>query len=117
MFGISSNMRIFLCREPVDMRKSYDGLANLVEHYFHENVLGGSFFLFMNSQRNRLKILFFDSGGLCLFCKRLERGRFVSYPFCQLPILRTDLMFTKLLYFFTSFAVRTTPFRCTTFTK
>jgi len=76
MFGISSNMRIFLCREPVDMRKSYDGLTNLVEHYFHENVLGGSFFLFMNSQRSRLKILFFDSGGLCLFCKRLERGRF-----------------------------------------
>ena len=60
MFGISSNMRIFLCREPVDMRKSYDGLTNLVEHCFHENVLGGSFFLFMNSQRNRLKILFFD---------------------------------------------------------
>ena len=52
MIGISSNMRIFLCREPVDMRKSYDGLTNLVEHYFHENVLGGSFFLFINSQRN-----------------------------------------------------------------
>jgi len=76
MFGISSGMRIFLCRDPVDMRKSYDGLANLVENHFHENPLSGFFFLFMNGQRNRLKILFWDGGGLCLFCKRLEKGRF-----------------------------------------
>lgn len=76
MFGVPSGVRIFLCREPVDMRKSYDGLSNLVESRFHENILGGAFFLFMNGQRNRLKILFFDSGGLCLFCKRLEKGRF-----------------------------------------
>lgn len=63
MFGVSSGMRIFLCRDPVDMRKSYDGLANLVENHFHEDPLCGFFFLFMNRQRNRLKILFWDSGG------------------------------------------------------
>lgn len=38
--------------------------------------MDGSLFLFVNKHRNRLKVLFWDSGGFCLFCKRLEKGRF-----------------------------------------
>ncbi len=58
------------------MRKSYDGLANLVSSHFGENSLSGDFFVFVNKKRDRLKILFWDNGGFCLFCKRLEKGRF-----------------------------------------
>lgn len=58
------------------MRKSYDGLAGIVESHFGQNPLAGDFFVFLNRSRDRLKILFFDNGGFCLFCKRLEKGRF-----------------------------------------
>lgn len=76
MLAISSTSKIFLCRSPTDMRKSYDGLANLVQSSFGENSLSGDFFVFANKNRDRLKILFWDNGGFCLFCKRLEKGRF-----------------------------------------
>lgn len=76
MLAVSSTSRIFLCREIVDMRKSYDGLAAMVVNYFEENPLAGEFFVFVNRRMDRLKILFWDNGGFCLFCKRLEKGRF-----------------------------------------
>lgn len=76
MIAISSTSKIFLCLAPTDMRKSYDGLANLVSSYFSENSLSGDFFVFVNKKRDRLKVLFWDNGGFCLFCKRLEKGRF-----------------------------------------
>lgn len=76
MLAIACTSRIFLCREPVDMRKSYDGLACIVENHFGENPLNGEFFVFVNKRMDRLKVLFWDTGGFCLFCKRLEKGNF-----------------------------------------
>jgi transposase len=76
MLALSSTSRIFLCRHATDMRKSYDGLSYLVESRFGENPLCGDFFVFLNARRDRMKILFWDNGGYCLFCKRLEKGRF-----------------------------------------
>ena len=76
MLALSSTSRIFLFRQATDMRKSYDGLSNIVENQLGQNPLTGDFFVFVNRPRNSLKVLFWDNGGFCLFCKRLERGRF-----------------------------------------
>lgn len=58
------------------MRKSFDGLACIVEQSLGQNPLAGDYFVFVNAARDRVKVLFWDNGGFCLFCKRLERGRF-----------------------------------------
>ena len=76
MLALTLNTRIFLCKEPTDMRKSYDGLMYLVQNHFNQNPLSGDFFVFVNRNKNRMKILFWETGGFCLFCKRLEKGRF-----------------------------------------
>ncbi len=72
--------RIFLCRHPVDLRKSYDALAAQAEHVLQENPLSGAFFVFLNRSRNRIKILYWDRDGFAIWMKRLERGSFPLPP-------------------------------------
>ncbi len=55
-----TNMSIYLCAQPVDLRKSFDGLSGLVESVFHRNVLDGHLFLFVNKRRDRIKALWWD---------------------------------------------------------
>ena len=68
--------KIFLCRESVDMRKSFDTLSSLVTSQLEEDPLSGSLFVFLNRPRDRIKILYFESGGYCIWMKRLEAGSF-----------------------------------------
>jgi len=68
--------RILAYREPVDMRKSFNGLLALTAQVLKEDPLSGTFFLFTNRRRNLVKILFWDRTGFCLYAKRLEQGRF-----------------------------------------
>jgi transposase len=68
--------RILAWSEPVDMRKSFDGLIGLVQNALGEDPLSGSLFVFFNRRGNYLKILIWDRTGYCLFAKRLEQGRF-----------------------------------------
>lgn len=72
---------VFAYAEPVDMRKSFDTLAALVKHALDKDLLSGSLFLFVSKDRKRAKVLYFDGTGLCLFAKRLEKGRFA--PVCD----------------------------------
>ena len=76
MLSVPGQMRIYLCRDFVDMRKSFDGLSGIVEAVFQRNVVDGDLFLFVNRRRDRVKALWFDRDGLVLWCKRLERGTF-----------------------------------------
>jgi transposase len=69
-------VRIFLCREPTDMRRSFDALAALARDVIRENPLSGHVFLFRNRAGDRLKLLWWDRSGFCLFYKRLEDGTF-----------------------------------------
>ncbi|MEM9160542.1 MAG: IS66 family insertion sequence element accessory protein TnpB [Verrucomicrobiota bacterium] len=76
MLSFSSAIRIFLAVEPVDMRKSFDGLYAVASDRLGENPVEGALFVFSNKRRNRLKILFFDGTGLWVLAKRLEKGGF-----------------------------------------
>ena len=68
--------RIFAWREPVDMRKSFDGLLGLVRDVMDADPLSGSLYVFVNRRGNYLKLIYWDRTGFALFAKRLERGRF-----------------------------------------
>lgn len=78
MLSLSPTIRIFLCLEHVDCRKSFDGLSALVQQTLGADPLSGHWFVFRNRQGNRLKILAWEEDGWALWYKRLERG---SYRF------------------------------------
>lgn len=76
MFLSAEPRRILAYREPVDLRKSIDGLVGLVQRVFDEGRLSGHVFVFFNLRGNYLKLIVWDRTGYCLFAKRLEHGRF-----------------------------------------
>ena len=76
MLALNSNARFFLCQYPVSMRKSFNGLSADVEKLFPKELLSGAFFIFLNRQKDHIKILFWDGDGLVIWYKRLEKGSF-----------------------------------------
>jgi transposase len=76
MLSVPIGCRIYFCSQPVDCRKSFDGLCGIVETVFEKNVLDGHLFLFVNRRRDRIKALWWETGGLILWYKRLEQGTF-----------------------------------------
>lgn len=68
--------RLFLCQTPVRMHKSFEGLSALVEELFPGELLSGAFFLFLNKNRDHLKVLFWDRDGFVIWYKRLEKGTY-----------------------------------------
>ena len=74
MIGLPQNTKIFLCTEPVDFRKGFDGLTGVVTTTLGRNVTDGSLFLFVNRRRDRIKALWWETGGLTLWYRRLEKG-------------------------------------------
>ena len=71
-----TDVRIFFCTTPTNMKYSFDRLMGRVQEVFDEDPTSGHLFLFMNRNRDRLKILFWDQDGFCIWYKRLERGTF-----------------------------------------
>ena len=69
--------RIWLAAGPTDMRKGFDGLARIVEEKLQRDPFGGQLFVFRGRRGDLIKALFWDGQGMCLYAKRLERGRFV----------------------------------------
>ena len=78
ILGTSRAVRVYAYPEPVDLRKGYDGLFGLVKTGLGRDPLSGELFLFVNKRRKGCKVLVWDGTGLCIFQKRLERGRFAS---------------------------------------
>ena len=76
MIGSTRNLRVWAYPAPADLRKGYDGLYGLVVSELGHDPLSGDCFLFTNRVRTRAKVLVWDGTGLCIYQKRLERGRF-----------------------------------------
>lgn len=76
MLSLPSSVRIYLHVEPADMRRSFDGLAHLVEQFLQTDPLSGHLFVFRNKSGDRLKVLFWDGDGYVIYYKRLEEGTF-----------------------------------------
>jgi transposase len=76
VLSLPSALHIFLAVEPADMRKGFDGLAQLVREPIARDPLSGHLFVFRNRRRDRLKILYWDRDGFALWYKRLEKGTF-----------------------------------------
>lgn len=99
MFNLSPSVRIFVCTKPVDMRRSFDGLFELVQDMIRQDPYSGSLFLFRSQRGNFIKILWWDLDGFAIFAKRLEVGtfrfpevRFVDGQYEPIEIERGDLL-------------------------
>lgn len=76
MIGFTSSQRYFLYRGCTDMRKSFDSLCALVSGQMKRSFLSGDVFIFVNRDRNRIKLLVWDRSGFVIWYKRLEEGTF-----------------------------------------
>lgn len=79
MLGFMGSLRVFLSTEPVDLRKSYNGLYDLTVNHLNEDPCSGALFVFTNKRRSLIKILYWDGTGIWILMKRLEKGTF-SWP-------------------------------------
>jgi transposase len=77
---LGGSARLLLWRGAVDLRKSIRGLCAVVRAQLGERPEGGAYFVFVNRRRNRVKILYWDRDGFCVWYKALERGHFLVPP-------------------------------------
>lgn len=80
MIPLAAGTRVYLACRPVDLRKGFDGLSAQVATVLQGDPFSGHLFLFRGKRGDYLKALYWDGSGLCLFAKRLEKGRFVWPP-------------------------------------
>jgi len=78
MFFPEGQIRVHLYGQPVDMRKSFDGLYAITRQQLGKDPLSGELFVFVGRRGIQVKILYFDRSGLCVWSKRLEAGRFIA---------------------------------------
>lgn len=67
---------VYLCRDAIDFRKGINGLSILVEDALRLDPFSEQLFVFCNRSRNRIKILYWERSGFCMWQKRLEKARF-----------------------------------------
>ena len=77
MITLPTNTRIWIAAGVTDLRRGFTGLSALVQTALEQDPLSGHVFVFRGRRGDLIKVLWFDGDGLCLFAKRLERGRFV----------------------------------------
>jgi transposase len=76
MLSLSVAVKLWFCATAVDMRLGYDGLLAYVQSHLKADPFSGHLFIFRNRAANRLKVLYWGGHGLCLWCQRLEAGRY-----------------------------------------
>lgn len=77
MITVPAGVRVYLALGTTDMRKGFDGLSVLVQEVLRADPFSGHLFVFRGRRGDLIKVLYWDGQGLCLFAKRLERGRFI----------------------------------------
>lgn len=76
MLSLRLPTRVLLCTLPTDMRRSFDSLAGMVREHLGHDPLAGDLFVFRSKRGDRVKLLYFEPDGFCLWYKRLEQGTF-----------------------------------------
>jgi transposase len=76
MISFNRRTKVFVCKEPTDMRASYDTLFAKAKGILNQDPFSGHLFVFISSRRNSIKCLFYDGTGLVILAKRMERGLF-----------------------------------------
>jgi transposase len=76
MISLPPQIRVFLYRQPTDMRKSFNGLVALTESKLKQDPLSGSLFAFVNRRRDRIKILYWGQTGFCIWYQQLQKGTY-----------------------------------------
>ena len=90
MLAFNRRTRVFVCKEPTDMRSSYDSLFARAKEVLQQDPFSGHLFVFLNRRRTSIKCLYYDGTGLVLICKRLEKGVFARIN----PMYRKDIVLT-----------------------
>jgi transposase len=90
MIALNRRTKIFVCKEPTDMRASYDSLFEKSKTILNQDPFSGHLFLFINGRRSSIKCLYYDGTGLVIVAKRLEKGLF-----CKInPHHRSEIILT-----------------------
>jgi len=94
MLNFNRRTRVFVSKDPTDMRASYDTLFAKTKDVLSQDPWSGHLFVFMNTKRNSIKCLYYDGTGLVLICKRMEKGLFSRInPYRQGEITMTAAEF------------------------
>ena len=80
MIVLPSGTRVWLAAGATDMRRGFDGLSRQVQQVLGQDPFSGHLFVFRGRRGDLVKVLYWDTQGLCLLAKRLERGRFGVWP-------------------------------------
>ncbi len=95
MIAFNRTMKIYVCKEPTDMRASYDGLFNKAKKVLNKDPFSGHLFVFINRLRTSMKCLYYDGTGLVIISKRLERSTFSRLnPFYRNEVILTQAEFS-----------------------
>ncbi|WP_233559839.1 IS66 family insertion sequence element accessory protein TnpB [Oleomonas cavernae] len=87
MIGPAGAVRVMVATRPVDFRKGAEGLAALVREEMKADPFSGTVYVFRARRVDRVKLIFWDGTGLCLFAKRLEDGKF-QWPGARDSVMR-----------------------------
>ena len=90
MISFNRRTKVFVSKEPTDMRASYDTLFSKAKGVLNQDPFSGHLFVFINSKRSSIKCLYYDGTGLVLLCKRLERGTFARIN----PMFKAEIILT-----------------------
>jgi len=95
MINFNRRTKIFVCKEPTDMRSSYDSLFSRAKTVLEKDPFSGHLFLFVNRRRTSCKCLYYDGTGLVIISKRLEHGVFSRInPFYGKEVVLTQAEFS-----------------------
>lgn len=90
MISFTRRTKVFVSKEPTDMRASYDTLFSKAKGVLKQDPFSGHLFVFINARRNCIKCLYYDGTGLVLLCKRLEQSTFSRLN----PMFRGEIILT-----------------------
>jgi transposase len=97
VISLAPGTKVFLAGRPVDLRNGFDGLAAKAKQVIGADPFSGHLFLFRGKRGDYLKALYWDGSGLCLFAKRLEKGRFVWPPVIEGAVTLTPAQLAVLI--------------------